>query len=341
MYPLIINTVIFGIMAVSVETTLGGSDYFWMTLVLLILTGATTSFFQIAVIAEASRFPPQYVQAVMSGQGVAGVAVAASSILSALAGAAKMDTDDSSTNRSAFLYFLSALLVTVAALIGRAILSQQAFYTHQMKQDKADDMDDQQQTAPPRSVVELAKKSSGLIFAVGYVFVITLMLFPTITSLIKSVARHPPSTSTNKHQSRFFDDDIFIAMHFLLFNVGDWVGRMVPLWPLFRTFNPILLGLFSLLRTLFIPVFLVCNIVVSTERNLPVLIQSDLVYFLLIWIFSVTNGWISCLAMMAAPQQSYLRSGIERSKVGSILGFSLVVGLAIGGCLSFWARSLV
>jgi equilibrative nucleoside transporter 1/2/3 len=65
MYPLVVNTATFGFMAITVETSFGGSDYFWLTLVLLVLTGATTSFFQMAVIAEASRFPPEYVQAVM------------------------------------------------------------------------------------------------------------------------------------------------------------------------------------------------------------------------------------------------------------------------------------
>jgi equilibrative nucleoside transporter 1/2/3 len=65
MYPVVLNTIVFGIMAITVETSIGGAKYFWLTLFLLALTGATTSFFQVAVFAEASRFPPQYVQAVM------------------------------------------------------------------------------------------------------------------------------------------------------------------------------------------------------------------------------------------------------------------------------------
>ncbi|CAO3597703.1 unnamed protein product [Absidia cylindrospora] len=370
MYPVVLNTIVFGVMAITVETTLGGTDYFWMTLVLLVLTGATTSFFQVAVFAEASRFPPQYVQAVMSGQGIAGVAVAVSSLLSALAGTTKLETGDPSTNRSAFIYFVSALLTTVAALVGRVMLSQQPFYIYQMKLDKTmnseegldDDDDDELSTAEqqqeqhtPRPLRQLVKKSFGLIVAVAYIFVITLMMFPTITSLIKSVVRHPPSSSpvdsaisvTNTNDdsgsngSRFFDDDIFVAMHFLLFNVGDWAGRIFPLWPTFRTFNPTLLVILSALRTIFVPLFLVCNVVVSTERNLPVLVNSDVLYFVLIWIFAVSNGWISSLTMMAAPQQPYLRSAAEKSQIGSIMSFSLVVGLAIGGCLSFWARSMV
>ncbi|KAI9306145.1 nucleoside transporter-domain-containing protein [Cunninghamella echinulata] len=371
LYPVLLNTIIFGIMSMTVEFDIGGSDYFWFILMLLVITGATTSFFQVAVFAEASQFPPQYVQAVMSGQGIAGVAVALSSILSAFAatpettnGKGGDDDDESSTNRSAFIYFMSALLVTVAAFIGRIILSQQPFYRYQLQQEKPlfssdnheegserqedndgnDDDDSLHGNTSSKGLNYILQQSYGLIFAVAYVFIVTLMVFPTITSLIKSVVRHPPSVQNhflNTIPSRFYDDDVFIAFHFLLFNVGDWIGRFLPLWSLFRTFNTSNLVLLSVLRTLFIPLFLICNVVISTERLMPVLIQSDILYFIIILIFSISNGWIGSLTMMAAPQQSFIRTSQQKSKIGSIMSFSLVVGLAIGGTLSFWVRSLI
>ncbi|CAO3646216.1 unnamed protein product [Cunninghamella echinulata] len=371
LYPVLLNTIIFGIMSMTVELDIGGSDYFWFILVLLVITGATTSFFQVAVFAEASQFPPQYVQAVMSGQGIAGVAVALSSILSAFAANPETtngndgDGNEPSTNRSAFIYFMSALLVTVAAFIGRIILSQQPFYRYQLQQEKPlfssdnheegserqedDNSNDEDDTlhgnTSSKSLKYILQQSYGLIFSVAYVFIVTLMVFPTITSLIKSVVRHPPSVQNhlllNTVPSRFYDDDVFIAFHFLLFNVGDWIGRFLPLWSLFRTFNTSHLVVLSVLRTLFIPLFLICNVVISTERLMPVLIQSDVLYFIIILIFSISNGWIGSLTMMAAPQQSFICTSNQKSKIGSIMSFSLVVGLAIGGTLSFWVRSLI
>lgn len=56
---------IFGVLAVTVETDIGGSGYFWFIMVLIILTGATTSFFQNSVFSEASQLPPMYMQAVL------------------------------------------------------------------------------------------------------------------------------------------------------------------------------------------------------------------------------------------------------------------------------------
>ncbi|CAO3668133.1 unnamed protein product [Rhizopus stolonifer] len=331
--PILINTIVFGTMAITVEMDFEGDDYFWFVLFFMVLTGGTTSFFQNAVFSEASRLPPVYVQAVLSGQGIAGVVVAVSSIVSALAGSSSNIPDDASISRAAFLYFLSALLITLAALVGRVVVTQIPFYTYYMT-IRYEDNESNEPEPESVTVAEVVRKTYGLIFSVSYVFAITLMLFPSLTALIKSVRRP-------NHSGRFFDDDIFIAFHFLLFNVGDWVGRVMPLSNRLQVFKVKSLISLSLLRTVFIPLFLVCNVIVSSERYLPALIQSDLVYFLIVWLFAVSNGWVGSLAMMAAPQLESIKSGAEKSMVGSVMSFSLVLGLAIGGLLSFGVREMI
>ncbi|KAI8984443.1 equilibrative nucleoside transporter [Mycotypha africana] len=335
-----------------------GISYFSFIMVLIVLTGVTTSFYQSSVFSEASRLPPVYMQAVLSGQGVAGVIVALSSILSALAGKStvEIDMDKDSINRSAFLYFLSAFLITLAALIGRLIVIRLPFYQYHMNASKPEnslsiteeaevEAEDGAEEAQPLLLHEensarlwaVVCKLSLFIFTVGFIFIITLMLFPSVTSLIKSVRRREESHTGG----RFFDDDIFVAFHFLLFNIGDWVGRMMPLCKWFTITQIHWLAVLSALRTVFIPLFLICNIVVTGQRKWPVLIQSDFAYFVLMWLFSVTNGWICSLAMMAAPHLKSIQTAKEKSMVGSIMSFSLVVGLAIGGSLSFAVRSWV
>ncbi|KAI8645385.1 equilibrative nucleoside transporter [Parasitella parasitica] len=345
--PIFINTIVFGTLAVTVETQLEGSGYFWFIMVLIVLTGITTGLFQNSVFSEASQLPPKYMQAVLSGQGIAGVIVAVSSILSALAGHAKDTPDVSSISRSAFLYFLSAFLITSAALVGRVVVVRLPFYRRQMNARSEvvrveEEVSTEQNSSAEMehvSITSVVRKSSGLILAVNYVFIVTLIIFPSVTALIKSVRR--PESNVSSKAGRFFDDDIFVAFHFLLFNIGDWVGRTMPLSSLFQIFQVKYLVLLSTLRTVFIPLFLVCNVVISEQRRLPVLINSDFVYFVLIWIFSVSNGWICSLAMMAAPQLESIKSAHEKSLIGSIMSFSLVAGLAIGGSLSFIARWMV
>jgi equilibrative nucleoside transporter 1/2/3 len=283
-----------------------------------------------------------------SGQGIAGVIVAVSSILSAIAGNTDDIPDESSISKSAFLYFLSAFIITAAALVGRLVVVKLPFYRRQMNLKslieeviQEEEVAEPAEEEPPAKVLDIVRKAYSLIFTTGYIFIITLMLFPSITSLIKSIHRPIKGDILDNNRGRFFDDDIFVAFHFLLFNVGDWVGRIMPLSPWFQIFQSKYLVLLSASRTVFIPLFLVCNVIVSDTRKLPVLINNDFVYFALIWLFAVSNGWICSLAMMAAPQLKSIKTGAEKAMVGSVMSFSLILGLAIGGSLSFIARWMV
>lgn len=264
--------------------------------------------------------------------------MAVSSITSAFAGNTNEPPNEESISRSAFLYFLSAFLITLASLIGRIVVVRLPFYRRQINIKSTTTVEDNEEEQlihePPVKVWTVVKKLRGLVFAVSYIFIITLMLFPSITALIKSTKRE-------ENHSRFFDDDIFVAFHFLLFNIGDWVGRIMPVSSIFQIFQVNSLIVLSALRSVFIPLFLFCNVIVSEQRRLPILIQNDFVYFLIVWVFAVTNGWICSLCMMSAPQLKSIKSAKEKAMTGSVMSFSLVTGLAIGGSLSFIARWMV
>ncbi|KAH8552157.1 equilibrative nucleoside transporter [Umbelopsis sp. PMI_123] len=334
-----------------------GVSYFAFIMFLVVVTAATTSFYQIGVFAAASRFPHKYLQGIMSGQALAGTAVALSSILSALAASPSTKPDEEAIRRSAVLYFLSALLITVVALVGYLVLLRQQFFLYYMtdrpgnnallhdEDDNDDDLDPefvfQSEETVEVTILSVLKKIKLLAFSVAYVFVVTIAVFPSITALVKSVRAHPPSSgAVNVQLPRVLQDDIFVAFHFLIFNICDWVGRIFPLSSWLRTSNPSLLTIYSLLRTACIPLFLFCN-VIATDKTAPVLINSDFVYFVLLVFFSLTNGWIASLCMMAIPDLSSLGTPEEKSLGGSIMSFCLCAGLAIGGVSSFVVRSMV
>jgi solute carrier family 29 (equilibrative nucleoside transporter), member 1/2/3 len=288
---------------------------------------------------------------------LAGTAVALSSILSALAASPTSKPDEEAIRKSAVLYFLSALLITVVALVGYLVLLRQPFFMYYMTdrptgnsllrdEDNNDDDSDPEMVFQPDVAIDVTilgvlKKIKWLAFSVAYVFVVTIAVFPSITALVKSVRAHPPTSAVvNVQLPRVLQDDIFVAFHFLIFNIFDWVGRIFPLSSWLRTSNPSLLTFYSLLRTTCIPVFLFCN-VVAADKTLPVLVNSDFVYFVLLIVFSLTNGWIGSLCMMAIPDLNSLGTPEEKSLGGSIMSFCLCLGLAIGGVSSFVVRSMV
>ncbi|WVF72400.1 hypothetical protein IAT40_007215 [Kwoniella sp. CBS 6097] len=171
-------------------------------------------------------------------------------------------------------------------------------------------------------------KNLSLEMAVAWVFVVTLSVFPPVTTTILST--HVPTP-------RLLEPDVFIPLHFLLFNIGDYTGRTyLPSIPsLLITSPPRVLAL-SALRTLFIPLLFLCNVSTSTGSQPPI-INSDILYFGVIVLFGLTNGYISSLCMIVAssPQLNAKLDEDERDVAGTLASFCLVAGLAGGSLASF------
>ena len=87
---------------------------------------------------------------------------------------------------------------------------------------------------------------------------------------------------------------------FVIYNAGDTLGRNLPgavrspRW---------LLGL-TLLRTVFVPLFMMCNVVPSSGASPPASppLASDAWPLLVMAAFSLSNGWLTSCALMHAPE---------------------------------------
>jgi hypothetical protein len=167
----------------------------------------------------------------------------------------------------------------------------------------------------------------GPAFTIFATFFVTLSLFPAWTSLLKSV---------HQCQSRArLANDLFTPMTFVVFNVGDLIGRLLA--ERLPTGNlqtlPRNLVMATFLRCLFFPLLLVC-FGGSSQREHNFEIQSDLYSILIQTLFAVTNGMLISLAFMTAPR---LISAEEKSQERSskILTFAVYFGLLSGSLFSF------
>ncbi|KAF9179628.1 hypothetical protein BGZ51_006749 [Haplosporangium sp. Z 767] len=178
-----------------------------------------------------------------------------------------------------------------------------------------------------------------LYISITLVFGLTLSLFPSLTALVES-------TNTAPDRPRIFGD-LFVPLHFLTYNVGDWVGRVMPSlsWFTPNTVHPTrrqqLRYLMSALgRFVFIPIFLTANLPIPAEtRLLPLLIRNDGLWFLLMFLFAVSNGYVGSIIMMVGP--SCVLGGEQKARAGVKLGFWLTTGLALGSAASFGVRKLM
>jgi equilibrative nucleoside transporter 1/2/3 len=123
--------------------------------------------------------------------------------------------------------------------------------------------------------------------------------------------------------------EAFIPLAIVLWNVGDLLGSVVAVHSLFLIKYPRLLFGLSLLRLVFIPLYLMCNI---DGRGS---VAGDWFYLIIVqFFFGLTHGWLSGASMMGVPV--WIEEE-DREEAGEFMGMTLVAGLVAGSMLGLAA----
>lgn len=349
---LAINTVAFVLLTISTTSFRDVSPDMYLAFVLVdvCLAALATGLFQNGAFAFAAGFGRrEYTQAVMVGQGLAGVLPALAQMVSVLIvppsstrPAPGPATDDAKAqaqppppdtiSSSAFIYFLAAVVVSIITLVSFLPLSRRyqrlvarRTDAHGGDDDDVDDDGEHQGHAATRKVVDLSTLFRKLHWEAGSVaicFVATIAFFPVFTGKILSTHGQP--------HSRLFDAEVFIPLGFLCWNAGDLAGRMFTGGAVNAGLRrrPVVLFLFGCVRFAFLPLYLLCNL-----HGGGAVVSSDLFYLVLVQLpFGLSNGWLASNAMMAATEA--VDEG-EREAAGGFMGLCLVAGLTVGSLLSF------
>jgi equilibrative nucleoside transporter 1/2/3 len=330
---LLINTFAFTLLAISTITfrTIGPPIYLSFLLLTVLLTSTATGLMQNGAFAFAASFGhPSYTQAILTGQAIAGVLPSIAQIASVLAlppPSTEADTNiaDSGTSKSAFAYFLTATLISLLAftLFIPLVRRHNALLESRMLSSITSIEEAERAHRKVVGMLDLYKKLHWHASAIFTCFFVT-MFFPVYTAQITSVNSDVHIVSA----PRWAAPNVFIPLAFLLWNTGDLSGRLLSLIP-FRPFSlyPSTLFVFALLRSLFIPLYLLCNI-----RGAGAVINSDAFYMAVQLGFGVSNGWLAGKCMMEATEWV---GEEEREATGGFMGFNLVAGLAAGSLGSF------
>jgi equilibrative nucleoside transporter 1/2/3 len=223
--------------------------------------------------------------------------------------------------KSAFAYFLTATAVSFISLAAFLYLLRH-HYSHRPSKPPAYTETDSglpSTDSPNVSLWTLLKKLPHLSAAVILVFAGTMFMFVFIASTPS--IRPTPSP-------RIFRLNVFIPLAYLFWNTGDLIGRLLVLLPsLSPLLKPRVLFSLSVLRMIFIPLYLLCNF-----RGHAV-IRSDAFYLFIVQLGSgVSNGFVGSGAMMGAAP---LVADDEKEVAGGFMGLCLVIGLTVGSLLSF------
>lgn len=329
---LIINIIVFILLTISTSyfRQISSGVYFAFTLLMVFATAVATGLCQNGTFAFAASFGrPEYIQAIMTGQGVAGVLPSISQILSVLAVPELDHWDDTASapaaisNKdatSAFIYFLTATGISAVTLVAVLPLVLRRMRMQIIASDASTEEDMGPAKRKVVSMITLYKKLNWLPPTIFISFLVT-MFFPVFTQKVLSIV---PADKA----PRILQPAIFIPIGFLAWNVGDLLGRLLT--GLFIRFQPrpVVLFLFAVLRVGFIPLYLLCNV-----EGKGAVVNSDIFYIFIVQIgFGITNGLVGSSTMMSA--QHYV-DDTEREATGGFMALNLVAGLTAGSLLSF------
>ncbi|XP_066282833.1 equilibrative nucleoside transporter 1-like [Branchiostoma lanceolatum] len=342
--PLITMLVCFIVTAIMVWvrdiSTIG---FFLVTIFTVVVINLASAIMQGGSFGVAGKFPGRYTQAIMSGQALAGVFSALASILSLAAGG--------DPTHSGFGYFLTAVAAIVVAMVSYLLLNKfeyARFYlqnTQELPSLSKDASSPGVNGAVPAADVSdltgsgaenmavISRSSYLQIFrkiwmpavSVMFTFLVTLSVFPSVSSLIESVSKSDGSRWTG---------EFFIPVTcFLFFNLSDLAGRIIAGAVQFPKEKSVLLPILVLLRTGFMPLFMFCNAQPEEfTRHLPVVFDSDAYPIVFMVLMGVSNGYLGSLCMMYGPR---LVAAEDAETAGITMSAFLTLGLGLGAAFSF------
>jgi equilibrative nucleoside transporter 1/2/3 len=328
MASLSINLVVFIFLALSTRLFLWVSAgvYFAFLMIIVFCTSLAAALCQNGLFAYVSGFGrEEYTQAIMMGQGIAGVLPCIAQIVSVLSVPERKSEQGApqESSTSAFAYFLTATVISTLSLVAFVYLRSRHGSKERIKHALDSDEGGSDSALKTVPLTRLFRKLFWIGGAVFLTFTIT-MFFPVFTGQILSV-RDPTSAP------RLFHPSSFIPLAFFFWNLGDLIGRTLPaISALSLTARPRILFLLAISRVVFIPMYFLCNIGGKGAR-----VSSDAFYLLVVQVlYGISNGYVGSSCMMGFVEWVDVD---EREAAGGFMSLCLVAGLTAGSFLSFLA----
>jgi len=296
--------------------------FLYTILCLVVLINSSSAIFQGGTFGMAGKFPLSYIGAQMGGQAMGGIFPALVDIF-----VVSMNIKEEDVGAACFLIATIVLIFTFLCLTW---MFKSPFFLH-YNSDSLESISGGSGSGDIGTLSELPKirevlaKSWIYGLTIFLNFTVTLCIFPAIAVLVQSEAKK----SNSEWSAKYFTP----VTVFLLFNVGDFLGRYLATWiklPGRTILGKIVVLSASIFRLAFIPLFMFCNI--PTDDGHKILFKSDADFILIMSLFSLSNGYIGSICMLNAPKASTDKNMQEA--IASILIACLVVGTGTGSFLS-------
>ncbi|XKL64840.1 hypothetical protein PGB90_004926 [Kerria lacca] len=308
---------------ISIASTVPIQKWFLIiTLATVIVLNISTGLLQAALCGILMKFPLSYISAFSSGQSLAGILAAVALIFTS---AENSFFENSSPIISTFSYFLIADILILISIFGYLTIRRTEFYKFHINEVKNNYCGSIQYE---RLGVESTILPSSIKYTVIWIpciglflcYFVTTCVYPAVAVLVSSVNIELPSQ---------YNEIFFVpVVTFLLYCICEYLGRIFAGY--IQKPSNISFIFLGLLRIVFIPLIMFCN--AEPRHHLPVLINSDLLYIVIIIGLALSNGYLTNLTFIITPKFVAL---YEQETASTMLIIWLSVALSFGSLLSF------
>ncbi|XP_040034369.2 equilibrative nucleoside transporter 3 [Gasterosteus aculeatus] len=307
---------------VKVDVSDRRTEFFVSTLASVAVVSGASNLFSGSVFGISGHFPMRISQALISGQGMGGT-------LSAVASIVDLAVAKDVTN-SALVYFLTADVIILFCIVAYLLLPKLAYSRYYMEaaaRTSAERMGDGEAAGTGSAVSipplrPILQKTWVLGLSVFYVFCVSIMVFPAVSSGIQSVNKDSGSPWTTTY---------FVPLtSFLVYNVADFCGRQATFWLQVPGPTSRVLPALVLCRSVMVPLLMFCNYQ-PRDHLRAVLFARDVYPVVFNCVLGLTNGYLGTLPMIYGPKV-VPRELAEAT--GVVMSFFLTLGLAVGSSFS-------
>ncbi|KAF7667368.1 hypothetical protein LDENG_00065730 [Lucifuga dentata] len=321
---LFVILLVFVVTTVLVKVDVSGcrTQFFAGTLVSVAVVSGASNLFSGSVFGISGHFPMRISQALISGQAMGGT-------LSALASIGDLALAKDVTD-SALAYFLTADIFILLCIIAYLLLPRLAYSRHYMQaalcsspgvMTEGGTAAGTGSTAVP-PLQTILRNTWVLGLSVFYVFFVSIMVFPAVSSGIQSIQKDSGSPWTTTY---------FVPLtSFLLYNSADFCGRQATAWLQVPGPTSRVLPMLVLCRSALVPLFVFCNYQ-PREHVRTVLFTNDLYPVVFNCLLGLSNGYLGTLPMIYGPKV-VPRELAEAT--GVVMSFFLTLGLAMGSAFT-------
>ncbi|ODV87858.1 hypothetical protein CANARDRAFT_193880 [[Candida] arabinofermentans NRRL YB-2248] len=312
----IIQVIVFFAMTISTLVPKQVVLYFVFVMFAVLMSAVGSCFAQVGVLALVNVEGSIYANANVVGNAIAGVLPSIS-----LIGAIIVNKQKGNRDREAMNYFFTSSVICIITLVSIKLLDYyETKATNYSRHPSNLELEDETKTEQHNHI------SFSYLWSVLKLVQLTIFFTFSLTLIFPVFASNVESTHIDKKY--------FVPLAFLLWNFGDLAGRILTAFPIFTLTNQYSMLIYSLSRSLFVPLFLGCNL-----KNRGTGFIGDAVYLILQFLFGLTNGQIFSSCFMTIG--TLLKTEEEKKAAGGFTAFLINVSLLVGSLLSYFFVYLI